>query len=231
MKRIIGIWLALSVWACAAKLTFKETSKEATAKIDSSKIDAEFEFTNSSGKPVTIRKSDAGCSCVQVQVAGGKLEYAPGESGVIRATFDLTNYSGTVDKPIAVWLDKDPEDKPSVKLNARFHIPTLVTLEPKTLTWMVGAKVEPQVIHVKMAEGQSIQVVGVKSTSKTFSAEIKTVEKGRQYEVVVTPQGTAAPGVGVIRIETDLDSPKHKFQQGFAIVRKGAATETAAQKP
>lgn len=238
MKRIIGTWLALSVWACAANLNFKETSKEVTAKTDASEVNTEFAFTNSSKKPVTIVQSDPGCPCVKVQIAGGKLNYAPGESGVIRATVDVTNLSGTVDKPIGIWLDKDPKEKPSVVINLRVHIPTLVELEPKTLTWMVGSKPEPQVVTVKMAEGQSIQVVGAtiqatggKTKSESFSATVKTLEKGRLYEVTVTPRDTATPGIGTIRVETDLASGKHKFEQGFAVVRNRTATEKEAGKP
>jgi hypothetical protein len=230
MKIVSGIWLVLAAFAQAAGLEFKELLKEVTATGAASNVVTDFEFTNKTNKPVTIAKSDPGCSCVSVQITGGKLKYAPGESGVIRTTFDMGNYSGTVDKAIAVWLDNDGPNKPSVKLTVRVHIPVLVALEPKTVTWEIGAKPEPRTIQIRMAEGENIQVLGVKSSSETFSTEVKTLEKGKKYDLVVTPLATDGPSLGILRIETDSTISKHKVQQAFAVVRKPTAAETSAKK-
>lgn len=229
MKIVTSLWMVLAAFAQAAGLEFKELVKEVNAGANSATITADFEFTNKSDKIVTIAKSDPGCSCLQVQISGGKLKYGPGESGVIRTTFDMGNFSGTIDKMVAVWLDDDGPDKPSVRLTIRVHIPVLVSLEPKTVTWNIGAKAEPQTIRIRMAEGKSIHIVGVKSSSGSFKTEVKTIEDGKQYDLVVTPGETGAPGIGVLRIETDCDIAKHKIQQAFAVVRKPTLGETQAK--
>ncbi len=220
MKWTIGIWLALAAITHAQGLEFAELIKIVSAPADATIVTAEFPFTNKGDKPVTIAKTDPGCSCLKVEISGGKLKYAPGESGVVRTTFEMGNFSGTVDKMVALWIDDDAPDKPSKQLTVRVNIPVLVGIEPKTLKWDVGAKPEPQTIEIRMAEGKPIHVVGVKSSSESFSCEVKTVEQGKKYDLIVTPKDLNGPGMSVIRIETDSEISKHRTQQAFAVARK-----------
>lgn len=224
MKIAMAIWLSILAFSQAAELSFKELTKDVDAPADARSVTAEFAFTNKSEKPITIAKSDPGCSCLKVEISEGKLKYGPGESGTLRATFDVGNFSGTVDKVIGLWLDSDASSTPTMRLTVRIHIPVLIVLEPtKTLSWTVGEKPEPQTIHIRMAEGETIHVTGVKSSSQNFACEIKNVEDGKKYDLVVTPQDTASPGMTVIRIETDCKIDKHKIQQAFGVVRKAAS--------
>lgn len=229
MKQAIGIWLALLASVHAASLDFKEMSKEINAPADVTSVTADYEFTNKSDKPITITKSDPGCSCVSVQVSEGKLRYGPGESGTLRAKFDMTNFSGSVDKMILLFLNDDAADKPSQILKLKVNIPVLVGIEPKTVKWNLGAKAEPQTIQIKMFEGQTIHVTAIKSSSAAFACELKTVVVGKHYELVVTPQDMNTPGIGVFRIETDCKVQKHRIQQAFGVVRKSTSGETAAK--
>lgn len=220
MKFLLPLYLALAAFAQAAGLEFAETHKELSPAADAETEAVEFNFTNKSGKPVTIAKADAGCSCMKVLFSGGKLTYGPGESGVLRAVFNIGNASGTVEKTIAIWLDAAPADKPSQSLNVRIQIPTPITLEPKTLKWDVGSKPEPQTVHIRMAEGKPIHVTAIKPSTERFSCELKVVEGGRNYDLIVTPPEVTKPGICAIRIETDCEIKKHQVQQAFAIVRK-----------
>lgn len=142
----------------------------------------------------------------------------------------MGNFSGTVDKTVALWIGDDAPDKPSKQLTVRVHIPVLVGIEPKTVKWDVGAKPEPQTIQIRMAEGKPIHLEGVKSSSESFSCEIKTVEEGKKYDIIVTPKDLNGPGMSVIRIETDCEISKHRTQQAFAVARKPTPTP-AAIKP
>ncbi len=223
MKHTLAFWMALAIFAQAEKLKFDSLLKEISASPEAKTVVTDFKFTNASNKPVTITKSDPGCSCLHVQVQGGKLTYAPGEDGLIRTTFDMGNFSGTVDKVVAVWLDDDPQDHPSLRLTSRVHIPVLVNLEPKTVAWEIGAKPSPQVIAIKMMEGQEIHVKGVSSSNPVFACTLATVKEGSEYKLTVIPAATDKAGIAVIRIETDAKSAKHRLAQAFGVVRKNAA--------
>lgn len=227
MKWTIGIWLALAAIIQAQGLEFAEMIKNVDAAADASIVTVDFPFTNKGDKPVVIAKSDSGCSCLKIEISGGKLKYAPGESGVVRTTFEMGNFSGTVDKMVALWIDNDAPERPSKQLTVRVHIPVLVGIEPKTVKWDVGAKPEPQVIQIRMAGGKPIHVVGVKSSSDSFSCEVKTLESGQKYDLIVTPKDLNGPGMSVIRIETDCEISKHRTQQAFAVARKPLPTPLA----
>jgi hypothetical protein len=222
MKMLIVIWLALAVAASAAGLEFTSTRNEVNAPMDVASVTSDFHFTNKTSAPVSIAKADPSCSCLQVQISGGKLKYAPGESGVIRVTFEMGNFSGTVDKGLAVFLENDPPEKPSIFLTLQVYIPSLITLEPKTLRWDLDGKPEPKSIQILISDGQTIHVTGVKSTAQAVTYELKTVEAGRKYELVVTPVLMNAPSIGVIRIETDSKIPRYQVQQAFTQIVKPA---------
>ena len=227
MKFTIGIWLTLAALVQAAGLEFSQLLKEVSAPADVTTVTTDFDFKNNGDKPVTIAKTDPGCSCLKVEISGGKLKYAPGESGVVRTTFEMGNFSGTVDKMVALWIDDDPANKPSMTLTVRVHIPVLIALEPKTVKWNLGGKAEPQTIQIRMAEGKLIRVTGVKSSSPSFKTELKVLEEGKKYDLIVTPMEINAPGISVFRIETDCEIAKHQVQQAFAVVRKPSPVDVA----
>ena len=224
MKTVFPLLMA-TVLTLAAGLEFSEPLKEIHAPVDAAKVTAEFTFSNTGDKPVTIRKYDSGCSCLGLRVKGGKLRYAPGESGLLQADFELGNYIGTVEKAIAVWLDDDAESQPSLRLTVRVHIPVLVALDPKTLHWDLGGKAAPKTIRITMNDERPIHVTAVSSSSPAFKTELKTLEKGKVYEVIVTPAATDTPGLAILRIETDSASPKLRLQQAFAVVRKAISPQ------
>lgn len=225
------LWFSLTSALLAAGLDFPRTFVEIHAPADASSVTADFEFTNRGDKPVSVSKYDAACSCMAVQIKDGKLRYAPGESGLIRAVFEMGNFSGTVDKVVALWLDGDPPEKPSLQLTVRVHIPVLVLLEPKTLKWELGGTPEPQTIRITIQNPQPVHLKNITSSSAAFRHELKTIETGKRYELIVTPTEIGTPGLAILRIETDAASEKHRIQQAFAVVRKPTPGEAAARQP
>lgn len=207
---------------CAAEvLDFEHDTLDVKAGVDAKIVESEYKFTNNTGKVLTIRQADAGCSCLAAEVAGGKMEYAPGESGVLRTTFEVGAFQGVVDKPIYIWLKGDPEEEPSTTLHLRVHVPVVISLEPKTLKWQVGDKGEAKRMDVKIAYEKPVKVKSVTSSQeKSFKVELITLEDGKHYQVEVTPLNTSAPALSIIRIETDIEVEKQKVQQGFATMTR-----------
>lgn len=228
MKIACLTWLALTALIHAG-LDFPEVLKEIHAPADAKTVAADFEFTNRSDKAVSVVKYDAACSCMSVKIKDGKLRYAPGESGLIRAEFDMGNFSGVVDKVVAVWLDDDPAEAPSMALTVRVHIPVLVSIEPKTLKWNLGGEDQAQTIRIEMNHSSPIHVTGMTSSSAAFKPELKTIQEGKRYELIVTPTDINTPGLGILRIETDCEITRHRTQQAFAVVRKPSPAEAAAK--
>jgi hypothetical protein len=223
------VLLLTGALAHAAALDFPELRKETRAPADGKSVIVDFPFTNKTSKPVTITKCDTKCACLTVRISGGKFTYAPGESGVVRTTMELGNLLGKQEKSIDVWLDKASSDKPSLRLDLIVDIPALITLEPKTVYWGIDSKPEPKTIRVIMDGGKPINITNVTGPESSFRHELKTVEAGKKYDIIVTPLDTKIPVLSVLKIDTDCEIPKHKTQQAFTQVRKLTAAEVASQ--
>ncbi|MGE9269294.1 MAG: DUF1573 domain-containing protein [Verrucomicrobiales bacterium] len=210
-------WMVSVAWA--DKLEFDAMLKKLDVKPEDTVVTSDFTFTNTSDSPVEISRYNATCSCMSVKVKGGKLIYAPGETGVLRAWFDMGNFSGEVDKTVQLWLDDDPAPQPSVNLTVRVNIPVVVQLEPKTLRWDVSAPAETQVVKISMNYPSPIEVLSVESNTSSFTTELKVLEEGKSYELHVTPQSTQKPSLGIVQVNTNCPITRHASQRAFAMVR------------
>ncbi|MEP4078276.1 DUF1573 domain-containing protein [Haloferula sp.] len=223
MRALLLMCIGLVLPGFGGELTFEKKLETVEVPLDGRKVTADFKFENKSDEEVRIAKYNATCSCMTVQVKGGKLSYAPGESGVIRGVFDMGNFSGTVDKAVQIWVDDDSEGMPSITLTARIHIPVLVEVEPKTLRWDVGGNTDSQVLTISMKHDEPIKVTSATSVNPHFELELKTIEEGAKYELVVTPTDTETQRIGLISIETDCSIEKHAKQRAYTIVRSPTA--------
>ncbi len=220
MRTAFFSWLAMAGFLHAGGLVFEQELVEIHAPMDAKTVVAEFKFENKSDKPVTIAKFDKVCACISVQVSDGKLNYAPGEGGVIRATFEMGNFAGVIDKTVVLWFDGDPENKPGQVLTVRVHIPVLVVMNEKTLKWTIDSPPETRKIDITIDYSQPIKIVATTCTSENFKVEVNTLEAGKHYELLVTPASTKDPGLAIIRVETDCEIARHKVLQAFAVIRR-----------
>jgi hypothetical protein len=221
MKRFFCCMFLLgcaSVWA--GPLVFDATVKDAHLTPAEQSVTTDFHFENQSDKVAVIQRYDASCSCMKVTIQGGKLRYLPGEKGTIRTLFDMGNFSGVVDKSVTVYVDDDPEDSPSLVLTTRVHIPVLVSLEPKTVHWTVGEEAKEKIIRVTMNHTEPIHILRMTGTADRIRSELRTIEKGKTYEIALQPTDTKTPLLGILRMETDCSLERHRVQQAFAVIRR-----------
>ena len=230
MRFLAPALIALCLPLAAAELKFETQLCEMTVAPDAEKVVAQFPFKNESKEEVEILEYTAGCSCITASInPAGKLKYAPGESGIIRAEFELSALAGVVEKSVALRLNGDKKDEPSVTLMTRITIPVLVDVEPKTLTWAIGEAATPKTITLTMNHSEPIHVASINAPDKRFSQELKTIEDGKKYELVVTPVVTDAPAMGVVHIETDCKLTRHRSQRVFMVIRKPLPSSAAAK--
>lgn len=228
MKTLISLFF-LSLVA-HAQLVFDAKQKVLHAPADADRIHCDFNFENKGKENITIARYESTCSCMSVQISdGGKLQYAPGEKGVVRALFSMENFSGHVDKVVNIWLKGDPEDAPSCQLTVSVNIPVLVEMVPKTVEWVKGQELAPKSIVVTMKHSEPIKITKAISSNEMFALAIKVIEEGKKYEIVVTPtmSDPNRPGIAVIHLETDCKIKKQQKQMAFAIVRDQRVTAPA----
>ncbi len=96
---------------------------------DDAVLPVRWKFTNTSDKPVKINNVSASCGCTTIKPS--KDTYAPGEGGVIEASFNPQNRRGKEVKH--VYVDTDFSASPRMELT--FSVETLprVLVEPMSL--------------------------------------------------------------------------------------------------
>lgn len=70
-------------------------------------LDVSFRFKNTGTKPLVISNVTASCGCTVPETP--KKPYAPGETGVIKASFNSTAKPGTQSKQVNVFANTNPQ--------------------------------------------------------------------------------------------------------------------------
>lgn len=177
-------------------------------------------FQNKTAKPLKIRSLQPDCACLSGQVKGNKMEYAPGESGEIVVTYQVTDQTGRIEKKLGVLVEENGEQK-EVELTVVATVPQAFTVEPANLKWEVGAEAKPQTVVVKAAEGQNLQIKSVNPSRTNLDHTTKEITPGKHYEVTITPKSTEDVQLSSVTIETTLPYPRqYKKVLSVAIMPK-----------
>jgi len=220
MRAPLICWIACCLPLVASTLKFEESKKEITVANDQKSATVDFPFKNESTGDVVIEKNASDCPCAAVGVKDSKLIYKPGESGTIRIVFNLGKVPETAEKLVSIYLKGDSEDRPSIKLTTRIIVPVVVELEPRSVTWDVGDKPEPKTVKVTMNDSEPVKIISMTSPDPNFKQELKTIEDGKKYEVIITPTSTKEAGMAVLQVETDSKSDNRRSHPVFMLVRQ-----------
>lgn len=210
-----GLLLCGSAASGKDELSFKETVVPVKVAPAQDSITAAFPFTNTSGVPVTISKISVSCDCTTAGVRDNKLTYAPGESGTVTAVMKTGNFSGTVDKDMTVHANGS-----AYKLVIRAQIPDIIRMEPRKLEWTKGAPATPKTIHITISKELPVNLTTVDLTGDAFDYEPVTVQKGKEYKIIVTPKSTDKPAFNTIWVRTDSTVPRLQTAMGFLTIKE-----------
>lgn len=207
--------------------TFDTTLRKVTTKPETKVVFVEYPFVNNTDETIEIVEYDAPCTCMGARLRRPdglrSFVFKPGDKGVVIGKLDFENFSGTIDKKIWIRTSKDKKGKPSIVLTARVTIPTLIGPDKPALNWVIGSKLSPQVVFIKVDHDEPINIVkhGLGfGADQSFSYEIETVTAGKLYKVTVTPKSTAKPILGVLRFHTDNKLARYKLVQIFLSTSK-----------
>jgi hypothetical protein len=203
-----------------AGIEFEKVELLAPAKPDDTEVTADFKFKITGSEPVKITDIDPTCSCLKAETKDGRTEYKPGEAGVLHAVFGLGSFEGVVGKQIIV-ATTDPA-RPEITLTVKADIPLIYKAEPESITWDLNEAPAAKKVKFTVQGEKDIRVTGTQSSREGMKAEVKEIKKGREYEILLTPQTTAEPMLGFIRVETDAPYPRHQKKLLFFNIKRPA---------
>jgi len=157
----------------------------------------------------TLEISDVHPSCGCTTAGGWTRKVEAGQTGEIPVQFDSSRYSGPVTKTITVTSNAKNEPRAVVILHGTVWKPIDVT--PSTAVVNVQEDATNSVsttVRIISAVDSPIEVTDPTSSSKSFSAELKTVRPGKEYALTISalPPFAGMNTSASISVKTSLPS-------------------------
>jgi hypothetical protein len=192
----------------APVLRWEKQTVEADSKIGQKIFRTAYRFSNIGSRPVSILDIKPSCGCVATEL--DKFDYAPGESGEIKVTFDLgMDDSSRLQSRTILVTESDAPKSPTL-LQLLVQVPETVEATPKLVTWERGENAEAKETVVKAGPNIAPVKLTLASTNSDFDVRIATDDPGRSYRVKITPKNTTTPSYAQIELlaeSTSFDRP------------------------
>lgn len=173
-------------------------------------IDHEFKFTNTGTGPLEILAVRPGCGCT----TSGEFDkiLAPGASGRIPVKMSTAKFSGPVTKTVAVHTNAPGVDG-LVVLTLNGTVEPLIVIEPTKIEFgslklsdVIGKALTSSFTITNKIE-KPLELKNLTSSNPNFKAEIKELEPGRKFEIVVTMSGALRTGSNGANIDVNTNFP------------------------
>ena len=197
-------------------LVFDRYTVEVAAELGDKKRGGVFRFSNKGTETIEIREVRTSCGCTTTAL--DKKVYEPGESGEIEAILNIGQRVGKQQKSVQVLTDEG--GKPSrYTLHFVVNIPEGLRIRPRLLYWRVGEPRTPKSIAVEVTQEDPIKITDIIDTSGKFEIDLRRIEEGRRYKIVVVPTTTDEILDGTLEFRTDLPSDSAPKFSAFLRVR------------
>ncbi|MBX3394750.1 MAG: DUF1573 domain-containing protein [Phycisphaerae bacterium] len=173
-------------------------------------IEHEFKFKNTGTGPLEILAVRPGCGCT----TSGEFDkiLAPGATGRIPVKMSTARFSGSVTKTVAVHTNAPGVDG-LIVLTLNGTVNPLIVIEPTKvefgslkLTDVAGKTLTGSFTITNQIE-DPLELKDLTSSNPNFKAEMKELEPGRKFEVVVTMGGALRTGSNGANIDVNTNFP------------------------
>jgi len=191
-------------------ITFEKTIDDfGQVGVTSSKKVAEFKFTNTGDGLLEIKEVERCCGVV---AKVDKTEFAPGESGVVKAEFQATQKPGPYEKNI--YVNSNDKTKPRIALTIKAMVVSKVSYSPKRLRLFLEEENAgcPKIV-LNSLDNTPFSITGFTSTGESIAADIDSSVEATKFVLspVVDIEKLNANPKG--RISIDLTHPEEKTAQ------------------
>jgi hypothetical protein len=153
------------------QISFDKTSNDFGVISDDNSVNTEFKFSNSGAATLIISNVQGSCGCTVPALE--KKEYAPGESGAIKVTYNPHGRRGKQQTNVTV-TSNDPL-KPTQILELHSEIKPLMMLEPMVANFQQAQKGKPTTTTV-MITSRGKDLAPTQATSSSNSLSVKLLE-------------------------------------------------------
>ena len=161
-----------------------------------------YVFTNIGDGVLEISDVRASCGCTTTGNWSRRVE--PGQTGSIPIQFNSGNFNGPVVKPITVTCNDPKQPTVILQVKATVWKPFEVTPQFAVLNVTSEAPSKSTTVRIRNNTGEPLTLSSPVSSNPAFAAELKTVEPGLAYELVVStvPPLSGPNAAGTITVQT-----------------------------
>jgi hypothetical protein len=166
-----------------------------------------FTVTNSGTEELEISNVHPACGCTTAGDWTRKIE--PGQTGKIPIQFNSSHYNGPVTKTIDVTSNAKNQSRATLVIKGTIWKP--VDIIPQSAVINVQAddtNIASTTVKIVNHSDSDLTLSDATSSSQSFTAEIKTVTPGKEFQVVVTahPPFAAGNSPATISLKTSLSN-------------------------
>lgn len=187
----------------ANALEWEKTTLEITPQAAEKTVEANFGFRNTGDHPVDILKIRTTCGCTVAGSAG--KTYGAGETGSVKVVFTVGGRKGMQEKTVLVKTSE--KETPDV-LILRVDLPDTVRTDKQLLEWKTGDPADPKAFEVTVSEPEKTKIKSVRAFGEVFQANLKELEAGKKYQIVVTPSNTQHAAQAALRLDVTDPGPR-----------------------
>ena len=144
------------------------------------------------------------------------LTVEPGQRGELTAVFTIGSRTGKQTKHVIVR--SDDSQKPVTTLTLKATIPVWLKVRPRLVYWSPGELATTKRVILEAEDDRPMTILSVtpltpgvapapgsepaSEKAPAVTAELKTIEEGQRYAVLITPTEPRTPGLTRLQIET-----------------------------
>jgi hypothetical protein len=153
------------------QISFDKTSNDFGVINDDNAVNTEFKFTNSGSVTLIVSNVQGSCGCTVPKLE--KTDYAPGETGTIKVTYNPHGRRGKQQTTVTV-TSNDPM-KPTQILELHSEIKPLMMIEPMVANFGQAQKGKPTTTTV-MITSRGKDLAPTQATSSANQVSVKLLE-------------------------------------------------------
>jgi hypothetical protein len=157
-----------------------------------------YVFTNTGDQTLEISGVHA-CGCITLDWT---KSVAPGKTGSIPISFNSAGYSGQVVKPVTVTCNDKTHPQTSLQFMGTVWKPVDVMPQMAFLNLNADSPLASTVVRITNNMPEAITLSPPEGDNHLFTAELKTLEEGKEFQVTIAP-ASPLPG-GMSRAQFNL---------------------------
>lgn len=161
-----------------------------------------YVFTNAGNQVLNVTDVRASCGCTTM--GGWTRQVKPGETGSIPIQFNTGTFEGPVVKTVSVTCNDPTQPTAVLQIKATVWKPFEIRPQFAVLNTTADSPSKSTNVRIVNNTGETLTLSAPVSSNPSLAAELKTVQAGREYDLVVRTVPPLTPGNagGTITLQT-----------------------------